>query len=53
MSGYSLKNISFVQLQFTLYILKCFAVILTQRFLIGEKILMSKDFAKANEEASA
>ena len=53
MSGYSLKNISFVQLQFTLYILKCFTVILTQRFLIAENILGSKDFAKANDEASA
>ncbi len=53
MSGYSLKNISFVQLQFTLHILKCFAVILTQSFLITENILVSKDFAKANDEASA
>lgn len=49
MSGYSLKNISFVQFQFTLYVLKCFAEILTQRFLSAENILVSKDFAKAND----
>jgi len=48
MSVYSLKNISFVQFQFILYVLKYFAEILTQRFLIAENILGRKDFAKAN-----